>query len=129
MNGLRTNDTVQRRRVTQGIEQPHVRVICSIKETVREPPEGPAQHELAGAQVAAGITSHAIARWDAIIDESVIYGQNSISGETRVDLGFRLPRSTTTQLVWATTATAVAQYRCLITVGLFPVSLGQDGVV
>jgi len=75
------------------------------------------------------ITSNCIAFFDTIVDENVIFATNAATGSPRKKLGMRIPRSTLTQFVWATTSTGVAIYDLLLLVGLFPVSLGQDGIV
>jgi len=44
-------------------------------------------------------------------------------------IGLRLPRpSPTTELRFTSTSSAAATYVCLVTLGVFPVALGQDGL-
>ena len=75
-----------------------------------------------------GITSHTIAFWDAVAVENVGFGILN-QGGTMANLGYRLPRSATTQVVFATTSSATSVYDLLITAGVFPIALGQDAVV
>jgi len=81
-----------------------------------------------GGTLAIGITSHALAFWDALISENITFALLNQLGPL-AKIGIRLPRSTLTQLVWATTSSATSIYDIIITVGLFPVALGQDALV
>lgn len=85
----------------------------------------------AGGQVAAAVTSHPVAFWDAVVTENVIFGLlNGARGPQR-EIGIRLPRSGLTQLIFASTAAGAGArtFDLRMVLGLFPVSLGQDGLV
>lgn len=77
--------------------------------------------------LAAGITSHALAHWDAIVSENIDFGITDTGGPW-VKIGMRLARSITTQIVFATTSSATSSYDLLLNMGVFPISLGQDGI-
>ena len=79
-------------------------------------------------QVAAAVTSQAVAFWDAVQDENVLFGVLE-SGQPTAFIGMRLPRDRLTQLVFASTASAAQTFDMRLGLGLFPVGLGQDGIV
>ncbi len=81
-----------------------------------------------GGGLAAGVTSHTLAFWDAVGTENIDFGILN-QGGTLARIGLRLPRSSVTQLVWASTSSAVATYDLYLMLGLFPIALGQDGLV
>lgn len=76
----------------------------------------------------AGITSHALAHWDAIISENIDFGITDTGGPW-AKIGMRLPRAPTTQIVFASTSSLTSSYDLLLNMGVFPIALGQDGIV
>ena len=82
----------------------------------------------AGGQVAAAVTSQAVAFFDTVVTENVIFATTA-QGQPQVWLGMRLPRDPLTQLVFASTASLAQTFDMRLMLGLFPVGLGQDGLV
>lgn len=85
-------------------------------------------HDGAGA-VTPAVTSHMFAFWDALITEGVVFATLAGSEQPTAMLGIRLPRDRLTQLVFSTTSSLTTQFDLHLMVGLFPVALGQDGIV
>jgi len=79
--------------------------------------------------LAVGTTTHALAFWDAVVSENIDFAILAGDRGPWKKLNCRLPRSVSTQLRFATTSSATSTYDLLIWVGLFPVSLGQDGII
>lgn len=67
--------------------------------------------------------------WDTLVTAVNVVGQSD-DGTVFRKLGIRVPRTTggATELIFISTASAIATYDANIIVGLFPVGLGQDGV-
>ncbi len=67
--------------------------------------------------------------WDTVVTAINVIGQSD-DGTVFRPLGIRVPRTMggATELIFISTASAIATYDCNIIVGLFPVGLGQDGV-
>jgi len=78
---------------------------------------------------AAQLSESVVAFWDALVAENTTFGIASAIDQPEYRIGVRLPRSPDTQLIFATTSSAVAVFECFLTVGVFPVALGQDVVV
>lgn len=86
-----------------------------------------------GAAVAANIPLQ-LARWDAVVDMTT--GTDPLiltaTGTSWQPLRFRVPRigsfSAPVSLQWQTESSAAAVYDCTIWCGLFPLTLGQDGI-
>lgn len=76
----------------------------------------------------ASIISHCLAHWDTIVDENVLFAQLQ-QGGTMQRIGLRIPRSITTQLVFATTSSEAATFQLATILGVFPIALGQDVLV
>jgi len=74
-------------------------------------------------------TAQNLAFWDAVIVEATTFGIQAANPKPMQKIGMRLPRSPDTQLIFATTSSAIATFDCFMTVGVFPVALGQDVVV
>jgi len=70
-----------------------------------------------------------LAFWDAVIVEATTFGIRAAQAQPMQRIGMRLPRSAATQLVFATTSSAAATFECFLTLGVFPIALGQDVVV
>jgi len=77
----------------------------------------------------AAISNYTLAFWDKVIVEGSTFGVTSGDVSPWVRLGFRLPRSGTTQLIFASTSSAIATFDCFVMLGVFPVALGQDVLV
>lgn len=76
----------------------------------------------------AAIATHTLAHWDALVTENVTFAVLAGDNGTRVIPMLRLPRSLTTALVFATTSVLTAAFQLEITLGVFPIALGQDVV-
>lgn len=50
-------------------------------------------------------------------------------GSTLANIGVRLPRSPSTRLVFTSTSDQLATFICDLVLGVFPVTLGQDGLI
>ncbi len=72
---------------------------------------------------------HPLAFWDTSVSEVVTFAVLGAEVQPLVKLGIRLPRLNNPQLRFHSTASALAGWQCAIVMGLFPVSLGQDGIV
>ena len=82
----------------------------------------------AGGQVAAAVTSQCVAFFDTVVTENVIFATTP-QGLPQVLIGQRLPRDPLTQLVFASTSSLAQTFDMRLMLGLFPVGLGQDGLV
>ena len=69
-----------------------------------------------------------VAFWDAIGTEGTVFGILNQLG-TYQRIGIRLPRTDSTQLTFRSTSSAAATFDCQMQLGVFPVGLGQDGLV
>jgi hypothetical protein len=65
-----------------------------------------------------------LAFWDALIDETVVFGVQAGSEEPLARLGIRIRRGM--NISFSTTASALATYDLELTLGVFPTGLGQD---
>ena len=70
-----------------------------------------------------------IAFWDALAVEGTTFGILHGSNGPYARFGYRLPRDVGSDLVFRSTASAIATYNCNIVLGVFPVGLGQDALV
>ena len=68
-----------------------------------------------------------LAFWDALGSDGTNFGILNQLG-THQRIGIRVPRNVST-LRFRTTSSAVAAFDCQLILGLFPVALGQDGIV
>jgi len=71
----------------------------------------------------------AIALWDTLIGSGITFGRMALNGRPMWMQSFRLPRGTATELRFVSLSSLTATFRCIVTLGVFPVALGQDGVV
>lgn len=74
-------------------------------------------------------SGHPLVAYDALgtFGGEVVFIQED--GNPTWPLGpIRLPRRVLLRFLWSTTATALATYDCLVTMGVFPTSLGQDAL-
>jgi len=71
-----------------------------------------------------------VAFWNAIQFVGAInIGVAAGSSKSYHAINLRLPRSTNLQLQFRSTSSVATQFHCDMTLGVFPVALGQDGVV
>lgn len=78
---------------------------------------------ITGTSVEARMT---VANWDAVIAENTTFGVASAVDKPLWRIGTRIPRSADTDIVFASTSSAIATFDCFMTIGVFPVGLGQD---
>lgn len=70
-----------------------------------------------------------IVRWDAVVTETIVFGVTAGGELPYAPIGMRLPRSGESTLAFRSTSSLTSTYSCQVVLGLFPVSLGQDGMV
>ncbi len=75
--------------------------------------------------------AHRVAHWNGIIDDGSNFGILAGSLQPTAFLGMRLPRGfqNRTELIFTATSSATSTWDCQLTLGMFPVALGQDGLV
>ena len=78
---------------------------------------------------AAVVSVQNVALWDALLVEGTTFGFPTANDEPMKKIGLRLPRAPLTQIIFASTSSATATFDCFITLGVFPVALGQDVIV
>lgn len=81
----------------------------------------------AGDAVAATNPEFVLALWDALINEGSTFGVLTGTNGTYIKIGQRLPRGVGSDLRFRSTSSAIATFNCNIILGVFPMSLGQDG--
>jgi len=73
---------------------------------------------------------HVVANWDSVLQiETLVFLRLEDAGGISSQPGIRLPRSPDTILTFASVSSAAATYRCQVVLGVFPASLGQDGLI
>lgn len=80
-----------------------------------------------GVAVVATLTQP-LAFWDAVAVEGITFGLRNGARGPYARLGIRLPRFGDPVLTFRSTSSAVATFSCQVVLGVFPVSLGQDGL-
>ncbi len=70
-----------------------------------------------------------VALWDAVVAENTTFGIASAVDQPMQRIGMRLPRAPLTQLIFSSTSSLTATFDCFVTLGVFPVALGQDVLV
>jgi len=70
-----------------------------------------------------------VAFWNTVVVEATTFGTKSGTTTPLQNIGVRLPRDPVTQIVFGSTSSEAATFDCFITVGVFPVGLGQDVIV
>jgi len=73
-----------------------------------------------------------IAYWNTLVTSNTTFGYLSGTSPPLIPLGIRLPRGNTAfppSIRFVSAASAIATYNVSLNFGLFPVSLGQDGLV
>jgi len=73
--------------------------------------------------------AHRLAHWDALVTVGTAFGVLAGSEKPTADINLRLARGGATELIFITVSSATAAFDCQLTLGVFPVALGQDGVV
>ena len=73
----------------------------------------------------------ALAHWDAVatVGTNIFGVLTSADQPLSAARPFRLPRGVDGPLIFTTASSAISTYDCQLTLGVFPVSLGQDGIV
>ena len=79
--------------------------------------------------VGAQISVQNVSFWDTIVTESTTFAVQSGTTHPGKKIGMRLPRDAATQIIFGTTSSALATFDCFMTLGVFPVALGQDVIV
>ncbi|MEE8139192.1 MAG: hypothetical protein V3T81_10050 [Thermoanaerobaculia bacterium] len=80
------------------------------------------------AAVAAADETVPLAFWDSVATQNRTFGVQE-SGDPVARIGIRLPRPSRgeeTGLTFSSTSSALATFRCVIKLGVFPIGLGQD---
>ena len=72
---------------------------------------------------------HRLAFWDALISDGTNFGILAGSQQPSAFPRTRIPRGGATELIFASVSSETAAFDCQMTLGLFPVALGQDGLV
>ena len=98
--------------------------------------QAPAQNQAWGRDDGGGTNvqqdMQALAFWDSVITLNTTFGVFAAAHGPLVPIGIRLPRGTSAStglLRFVSTSSATSVYNLSINFGLFPVTLGQDGVV
>lgn len=76
-----------------------------------------------------GLSSISIRFWDTLATTAGTVTLLNTRSAQPVAVGIRLPRSLETAVVMASTSTAIATFELDLVLGVFPTSLGQDGLV
>jgi len=71
-----------------------------------------------------------IVHWDALVTVGALeFGVVAGSEEVNPQIGIRIPRTLSAAIRFRTDSSAAAVFVCQIVLGMFPASLGQDGIV
>ncbi len=71
-----------------------------------------------------------VAHWDTVVTEgAIVFAGLSGDRGPHAHIGIRLPRHPDTAIRFRSTASAAATFDCQVVLGMFPASLGQDGLV
>jgi len=73
--------------------------------------------------------AHRLAHWDALVTVGTAFAVLAGSEQPTAFIKTRIPRGGATELIFITVSSATSSYDCQLTLGVFPVALGQDGVV
>lgn len=82
-----------------------------------------------GVAVAAANPEVILALWDALVTEGTTFGVQAGSEEPYKRIGIRLPRSAGSDIVFRSTSSLTSTYNLNLLLGVFPMSLGQDGII
>jgi len=77
----------------------------------------------------AGSAPVPIAYWDALVSTQTTFALLNGANGPYAHRGIRVPRAPNLNLEFTTVASAVGTFNCELVLGVFPVSLGQDGIV
>ena len=67
--------------------------------------------------------------WDTVVAEATTFGVQSGTTHPGKKIGMRLPRDNATTIVFGSTSSLTATFDCFVTLGVFPVALGQDVLI
>lgn len=73
--------------------------------------------------------AHRLAHWDTIVTVGTNFAVLAGSAQPTAFIGQRIPRGGATELIFITVSDATSSWDCQLLLGVFPVSLGQDGLV
>jgi len=82
----------------------------------------------AGGALIASAVAHRLAHWDAVVTVGTVFGVQAGSEDPTAFIGIRIPRGST-ELIFISVSSLTSAWECQLTLGLFPVALGQDGLV
>ncbi len=82
-----------------------------------------------GGAAFAGTGNFVVAFWDSLIDASGIFGIMPGTAAPFAFIRMRLPRSPNTRLTFSSVSSLTSTYDLQVLLGVFPVALGQDGLV
>ena len=73
--------------------------------------------------------AHRLAHWDTVVTVGTNFAVLAGSAQPTAFIGTRIPRGGATELIFITVSDATSSWDCQLTLGVFPVALGQDGLV
>ena len=73
--------------------------------------------------------AHRLALWDTIVSDGTNFAVLAGSGQPSAFPRTRIPRGGNTELIFASVSSETVAFDCQMVLGVFPVSLGQDGLV
>ena len=72
---------------------------------------------------------HRLAHWDTVVSVGTNFAVLAGSAQPTANIGLRLARGGATELIFVVVSSATSAWDCQLTLGVFPVALGQDGIV
>ena len=73
--------------------------------------------------------AHRLALWDTLVSDGTNFAVLAGSGQPSAFPRTRIPRGGATELIFITISSETAAFDCQMTLGVFPVAMGQDGIV
>ena len=73
--------------------------------------------------------AHRLAHWDTVVTVGTNFAVLAGTAQPTAFIGMRIPRGGSTELIFITVSSATSSWDCQLTLGVFPVALGQDGLV
>ena len=73
--------------------------------------------------------AHRLAHWDTVVSVGTNFAVLAGSAQPTAFIGERIPRGGNTELIFITVSSATSSWDCQLLLGVFPVALGQDGLV
>ena len=73
--------------------------------------------------------AHRLAHWNAVVTVGTNFAVLAGSLQPTAKIGLRLARGGATELIFIVLSTATSAWDCQLTLGVFPVALGQDAIV